>query len=397
MRQHLILTHYTTVNACGQGLAETAEALRAGRSGLAPCNFDDADLDTHIGRVRDLESAPLIPALADYECRNNRLAQMTLRADGFEDAVRDAAARYGPDRIAVIMGSSTSGVGEGEKAYRARAAGEEALPEGFDYDRTHDFYSLPRFVSNYLHLDGPNTTISAACASSSKTFADAWQWIEAGICDAAVVGGVDSLCLMTLRGFNSLELLSRGPCRPNDANRSGISIAEAGGFALIERVEVPEPGSIALLGYGESSDAYHMSAPDPEGRGASLAMESALARAGLAPEDVDYVNLHGTGSNANDLVEDSAVNRIFGDRVPVSSTKGWTGHPLGAAGITEAVISVLCLRDGFVPENLNLETRDPKIRCAVTEHRLEQPVRRVLSNSFGFGGSNCSIVLGRVA
>ena len=396
MTAPLILTSSTTVNACGRGLDETLAALRSGRSGLRPCDFDGVALDTYIGRVPGIEDAPVDLALAQFDCRNNRLAQMALETDGFATAVAGAARRYGPERIAVIMGSSTSGVGEGEAAYRNRDSESGALPAGFDFATTHDFYSLPRFVSAYLNLTGPSTTVSAACASSNKVFADAWQWIRAGVCDAAVVGGVDSLCGLTLRGFNALELLSRDPCRPNDAARSGLSIGEAAGFALLERVPSPATGSIALLGYGESSDAYHMSAPHPEGKGAILAMEAALARAALEPGDIDYVNLHGTGSRANDRVEDLAICSIFGAAVPSSSTKGWTGHALGAAGITEAVISSLCLREGFIPPNLGLENLDPDFRGAVQRRPLDRPIQRVLSNSFGFGGSNCSIILGRL-
>jgi 3-oxoacyl-[acyl-carrier-protein] synthase-1 len=322
---------------------------------------------------------------------------MALETDGFAAAVAAAARRHGPERIAVIMGSSTSGVSEGEIAYRNRDPETGALPAAFDFATTQDFYSLPRFVSAYLNLTGPNTTVSAACASSNKVFADAWQWIRSGVCEAAVVGGVDSLCRLTLRGFNALELTSRDPCRPNDAARSGLSIGEAAGFALLEQVPSPAPGSIALLGYGESSDAYHMSAPHPEGKGAILAMEAALARAALGPGDIDYINLHGTGSRANDQVEDLAVSGIFGATVPTSSTKGWTGHTLGAAGITEAVISGLCLGEGFIPPNLGLQDLDPEFRSAVQRTPLDRPIQRVLSNSFGFGGSNCSIILGRVS
>lgn len=397
MTSSLILTAYTTVNACGHGLKETLQALRSRRSGLQFCDFDEVRLDTYIGRVAGVEEAPVGSDLADFDCRNNRLAQIALQADGFVEAVAGAVKRYGSERVAVVMGSSTSGVGEGEIAYRKRSPDSCALPESFHFDNTHDFYSLPCFVSAYLKLDGPNTTVSTACASSNKVFADAWQWITAGICDAAVVGGVDSLCLLTLCGFNSLELLAREPCCPNDAARSGLSIGEAAGFALLERVQMPPPGSVALLGYGESSDAYHMSAPHPEGKGALLAMRSALARAGLEPGDIDYINLHGTGSRANDSVEDKAVFEIFGSGVPTSSTKGWTGHALGAAGIVEAVISCLCLREGFIPANLNLETLDPEFHCAVQQVSVERPIKRVLSNSFGFGGSNCSIILGTVS
>lgn len=397
MIQPAILTAYTTVNACGRGLEETLEALRTGRSGLRPCDFEDAGLDTYIGRVSGLEDSEINGELADFDCRNNRLALMALESDGFAQSVEQAAARYGPERIAVVMGSSTSGVGQGELAYRQRASAEDPLPESFKFSETHDFYSLPRFVSAYLGLTGPNITVSAACASSNKAFVDAWQWIDAGVCDAAVVGGVDSLCLLTLCGFNALELLSPEPCRPNDAERRGISISEAAGFALLERPSASAAGSIALLGYGESSDAYHMSAPHPEGKGAILAMTAALRRAGLGPDEIDYINLHGTGSRANDRAESNAVHGLFGSGVATSSTKAWTGHALGAAGITEAVISCLCLREGFLPPNLNLRSLDPEIRSTVLAHSVERPIQRVLSNSFGFGGSNCSLIFGRVA
>ncbi len=391
----LVVTSYSTVNAAGRGGSATLKALRDGTSGLRPCDYDGADLDTFIGRVDGVEDCRIRPDLSSYDCRNNRLAQMGLETDGFASAVSGAVERYGAERIAVIMGSSTSGVGEGEDAYRRRPDEASPLPEDFDFQRTHDYYSLTCFVSEYLGLLGPSATVSAACASSSKVFADAWQWIETGICDAAVVGGVDSLCLMTLRGFNALELLSKGPCRPNDAARSGISIAEAAGFALMERPERATRAGPQLLGYGESSDAFHMSSPHPEGLGASLAMAAALERAGIGPGDIDYINLHGTGSGANDSVEDSAVFRIFGAEVATGSTKGWTGHALGAAGITEAVISWLCLEEQLVPGNLNLTTIDPELRCRVQIDTERKPVARVLSNSFGFGGNNCSLVFGR--
>lgn len=397
MIEPLILSHGATVNAAGHGLTATLDALRKGRSGLRPCDFEGAGVESYIGRVEGLEESPVRGDLAIYDCRNNRLAQMGLEADGFAAAVAQAAARYGPDRIAVIMGTSTSGVERGEQAYRQWGAADDPLQANFDFAHTHDFCSLASFVKDYLGLEGPSTVISAACASSSKVFADAWQWIATGVCDAVVVGGVDSLCLMTLRGFNALELLSRGPCRPNDAARTGLSIGEAAGFALLERPSGAKAGDVALLGYGEASDAHHMSSPHPEGKGAIMAMTAALTRAGLTPADIDYVNLHGTGTKANDRIEDLAVSRTLGETVPVSSTKGWTGHTLGAAGIIEALICALCLREGLLPQNLNLQQLDPDFRCAVQQVTEERSIRRVLSNSFGFGGSNCSLVLGQRA
>jgi 3-oxoacyl-[acyl-carrier-protein] synthase-1 len=220
--------------------------------------------------------------------------------------------------------------------------------------------------------------------------------MEAGYADAAVVGGVDSLCLTTLYGFGSLELLSREPCRPCDAERDGISIGEAAGFALLEPA-LPGKAGVLLAGYGESSDAYHMSAPEPEGNGALLAMRAALQSAGIEPAQVDYINMHGTGTPANDRVEDRAVSRLFGKSVACSSTKSWTGHTLGAAGITEAIISALCLEAGLVPGSLNIRRLDPEFGCRVALAPESRELGHVMSNSFGFGGSNCSLVFGKRA
>jgi 3-oxoacyl-[acyl-carrier-protein] synthase-1 len=245
-----------------------------------------------------------------------------------------------------------------------------------------------------LGLQGPAATVSNACASSAKVFAQAERLIDADVCDAAVVGGVDSLCLTTLYGFRSLELLSAEPCRPCDERRDGISIGEAGGFALLEKAPSAQ-GDVALLGYGESSDGYHMSSPHPEGAGALLAMSDALARGGVQPGEVDYVNLHGTGTPANDRAEDAALHKLFGGATPASSTKGWTGHTLGAAGIVEAAISVLCLERGFLPGTLNTGRPDPALRSRIVLESEDRPLAHVLSNSFGFGGNNCSLLFGR--
>jgi len=390
----LVLSALSTVNALGVGLDATARGLRENRSGLRFCDYEDARLDTYIGRVDGVEQAPIEGALAHYDCRNNRLAQMALRADGFADAVAAAAGRYGADRIALILGTSTSGLREGERAFARRAPGTGALPAEFCFTETQDHHSLTAFVQGYLGLRGPAATVSTACSSSAKVFADAAQLIDAGICDAAVVGGADSLCLLTLYGFNSLELTAGTPCCPNDAARSGISIGEAAGFALLERAEAAGGAVALLLGYGESADAHHMSAPHPEGLGAELAMRRALEMADLAPGAVDYVNEHGTGSRQNDQVEDAAIARVFGDGMRSSSTKGATGHTLGAAGILEIAICCLAMRHGFIPGNVNLQTLDPAFRCRVEAATAAGTVRHALNNSFGFGGSNCSILLG---
>jgi 3-oxoacyl-[acyl-carrier-protein] synthase-1 len=390
--QPLALSHYSLVNALGRGTASTLEALRKGVSGLRRCDFLDTALDTYIGRVEGLEDEPVVARLLAYDCRNNRLAMLGLAADGFESAVAAARARHGGHRIAVVVGTSTSGILETELAYQSRdAAGR--LPDSFLYQTTHDNYSVTDFVRRYLDLQGPAVTISTACSSSAKAFASASRMIQCGLCDAAVVGGVDSLCMTTLYGFSSLEVVSSQPCRPSDAQRSGISIGEAAGFALLEKDG--ERDAPWLLGYGESSDAYHMSSPHPEGAGARLAMAHALRRSGLDPADIDYVNLHGTATRANDSAEDLAVSGLFGGATPCSSTKGWTGHTLGAAGITEALIGCLCLREGFMPASLNAVEVDPAFKVNVLLENRDQPLRHVLSNSFGFGGNNASLVFGR--
>jgi 3-oxoacyl-[acyl-carrier-protein] synthase-1 len=384
----LILTASSVVSAMGRGKAATLDAMRARRSGLRRCDFAELT-DGFIGLVDGLEDHGLPPELARYNCRNQRLADLALRTDGFADAVASARARYRPERIAVVVGTSTSGVLASEDAYRARdAAG--ALPPAYDFEHTHDMFSLARYVRAALRLRGPAIVVSTACASSAKTFADARHLIEAGACDAAVVGGADSLCRMTLRGFAALELIASGPCRPCDVARDGISIGEAAGFALLER----EGDGVALLGYGASSDGYHMSAPHPEGAGAIAALRAALRAAKLAPADIDYINLHGTGTAANDMVEDLAVTAVFGSYTPCSSTKGWSGHALGAAGILEAVIAELCIRHGVLPGCMNITELDPAFRARVIVSNVAQRVRRVISNSFGFGGINCSLIFG---
>jgi 3-oxoacyl-[acyl-carrier-protein] synthase-1 len=238
--------------------------------------------------------------------------------------------------------------------------------------------------------------ISCACASSAKAFGNASRMIAAGLCDAAIVGGADSLCLTTLYGFHALGLNASGPCRPFDIARDGISIGEAAGFVLLERPPAHDDiNSVHLLGIGESNDAHHMSSPHPEGAGARLAMERALNNAGLKPSNIDYINLHGTATRVGDTAEDLAVFGVFGDAPARGSTKGHTGHTLGAAGIVEAVISALAIQNNLLPGSPHTENIDPAFRGRYQLASERARVDRVLSNSFGFGGSNCSLILGR--
>lgn len=391
--QQLSLSHFTITSALGRGLDETLSALQAERSPLRPCDFETAALPTYIGAVDGLEDYPVDSILQRYDCRNNRLARLALDQDGFRDAVAEAVGRYGPARIGVFAGTSTSAILETEQAFRHLDPVTSALPPDFPYRETHNTFSIADFVQHTLGLRGPAMVISAACASTAMTFAAAARMIASGMCDAAVVGGVDSLCLTTLYGFHALQLTAEGPCRPFDAMRNGISIGEAGGFALLERDGAAS--GLALLGYGESSDAYHMSSPHPEGLGARRAMEKALAAAGLRASDIDYVNLHGTATKVGDAAEDRAIIGVFGTETPCSSTKGLTGHTLGASGVVEAVISALCILNGFIPASPTTRTVDPDISSHYLIDAVTKPVKRIMSNSFGFGGSNCSLILGQ--
>jgi len=389
--QPVLITRFSILNCLASSEAGLLQALRAKRSGLAPCEFETAAIDTWVGQVAGVDDVRIRRGLEEYDCRTNRLAQAALERDGFAAAVAAARERYGASRIGVFVGTSTSGILETELAYRRRDPQSGALPADFRYHATLNTYSVGDFTARYLGITGPSFVVSSACSSTAKVFGNAARMIAAGACDAAVVGGADSLCLTTLYGFRALELTSRLPCRPFDAARDGISLGEGAGFALLEKAGESD---LALLGVGESSDAYHMSTPHPEGLGAKLAMERALRAANLGPADIDYINLHGTATPTNDAAEDKAVAEVFGNRTACNSTKGATGHLLGAAGITEAIISMLAVRHGVMPGSAHTRTVDPALRSNYVLEPREGRVRRVLSNSFGFGGSNCSLVIG---
>lgn len=394
----LFMTRFTATSCLGLGLAPLAAALAGTRSGLARCAFEDVDLDTWIGKVDGVEDHPLPSRWKEYECRNNRLAHLGLSQDGFIAAVAACAGRVGARRVGLFLGTSTSGILQTELAYRRRDAATGALPVDFNYAGTHNVFSAAQFTREVLGIEGPAAVVSTACSSSAKAFGAAQRMIELGLIDAAVVGGVDSLCLTTLYGFHSLQLTAAAPCRPFAADRSGISIGEAAAFVLLEKTPPRDAaGAIALLGVGESNDGYHLSAPHPEGLGARLAMEAALRAAGLEANRVDYINLHGTGTASNDSAECAAVTRVFGNALPCSSTKGATGHTLGAAGALEAVICALSLREQVIPGGSNTGVVDPALDLAYVTASSPGSIAHVLSNSFGFGGTNCSLAIGRVA
>lgn len=383
------------VSALGAGVAPTLSALRECRSGIVRKTWETVDLDTCIGEVAGVDEVALPASLQAYDCRNNRLALMALERDGFAQTVREAIQRVGADRVGVFLGTSTSGILSAEQAYRHRDPQTGALPPELDYRRTQNTFSLADFVQHYFGLTGPACVVSTACSSSSKVFGTAQRMMACGLVDVAIVGGVDSLCLTTLYGFNSLQLVSRQPCRPFDAHRDGINIGEAAAFALVERAQAVQPGDILVTGIGESSDAHHMSAPHPEGLGARMAMQAALDMAGLQPQDIDYIALHGTSTPSNDAAENKAVLALFGDQTPCSSLKGHTGHTLGAAGAVNALVCALALQHDFAPAGAGTAVLDPALSCHYLLTSRPQALRHVLSNSFGFGGSNCSLVLSK--
>jgi 3-oxoacyl-[acyl-carrier-protein] synthase I len=387
----LRITSHSIACAAGVGLPALSSALRTGTTGLRPNDFGESPLSTWIGRVPGVEDVRLPAHLLEWDCRNNRLAWLALNADGFMERALAARGRYGAGRVALILGTSTSTIGATEEAYR-RLLPDGQYPEDLRRPIVHTPHSTGDFVRAALGLEGTVITVATACSSSAKAFAKAERLMRLGIVDAAIVGGVDSLCGSVLFGFNSLELVSPEPCRPFDVGRRGISIGEAGGFALLEREGESGPW---LLGYGESSDAHHMSSPHPQGLGARLAIEAALERAALVPAAVDYINLHGTASQRNDEVEARVVADLFPTTTRASSTKGWTGHALGAAGIVEAVISFLAMEGGYTPGTLNARELDPVCGPQLRLANEAADVGVVLSNSFGFGGSNCALIFGR--
>ncbi|MGV0953810.1 MAG: beta-ketoacyl-[acyl-carrier-protein] synthase family protein [Fluviibacter sp.] len=390
----LIIDSFTATTCVGAGNESLFKAIKTGRTGLTRCDFDKAQLDTWIGRVLALdEPASNLPgSLIDYDCRNNRLAWLAIQQDGFLERVITVIRENGPSRVGLFLGTSTSGIYETELAFRSLDPESKSFTGSFSYSGSHSVSSLVTFVRELLGIEGPSFIISTACSSSAKVFATAQRYIELGLIDAAVVGGADSLCLTTLYGFNSLQLASANRCKPYDTHRDGISIGEAAAFCLITKAHGSHSEcGIEFIGYGESSDAYHMSSPHPEGLGAQIAMNAALSSAGISPSEIDYINLHGTATSNNDKAEGIAVNIIFGDKTPCSSTKGITGHTLGAAGSVEAVISFIALQNQFMPGSTGTDQLDPAINLNYQVNPAHSPLKTVLTNSFGFGGSNCSL------
>ena len=379
------------VNALGNNNAQIAASLAAGVSpGMSVQEgWLTEDRPVWLGAVTG-DLPPIPESLSAHRSRNNQLLLAALAQ--IETPVSEVIARYGHERVAVIMGTSTSGIAEGEDAVR-HFHQQGTFPPGYDYQQ-QELGDPSQFMAELLSLTGPAYTLSTACSSSAKAIISGMRLIKSGLVDAAIVGGADSLCRMPVNGFNSLESFSRGRCTPFGQDRDGINIGEAAALILLTR----EPADVALLGTGESSDAWHMSAPHPEGTGAERAIRMALQQAGLEPENVGYINAHGTATPLNDQVESAVIHRIFGSQIPCSSTKHLTGHTLGAAGATEAALSWLILTQNLSlpPQDFGITPRDaslPNIRLVDAPQGLERPV--ILSNSFAFGGNNASIVIGR--
>ena len=386
---------YTAVSALGAGKPAHLDAVTHGRSGLTPLGVHDFgpsplahSLDTWVGHVPGLE-VPLPKCWRHWDCRNNRLAWSGLQRDDFQHAVRRATERHGAHRVALVLGSSTASIGATEDAYQAMARCGQ-FPTQPDNPALHTLHSLTGFVQEALGLCGPAQTISTACSSSAKAFASAERLIRLGLADAAVVGGVDSLCGSVVFGFHALQLVSAEPCRPFDTRRQGINLGEAAAFVLLER----GAGGLQLLGCGESSDAHHLSAPDPEGLGAQAALDQALARAGLPASAIGYIHLHGTATPRNDDVEALLIARRFAPGTPASATKGMTGHTLGAAGALGAVFSLLALESGTLPGTAHTRSVLPGMQSYLRTEPEPARVRHVVSHAFAFGGSNCVLVFG---
>jgi 3-oxoacyl-[acyl-carrier-protein] synthase I len=392
----IYLNHLGMISPLGNSLGPTKRALlELGQSGVALSDAFSPGRRLPVGRIdANLCLPPMDGWPLPDRSRNNQLALVALAQ--IRPAVDEAIARFGAARVGVVIGTSTSGVGEAETALRDYVS-TGALPEGFHYGQ-QELVSPAALLAAELGVTGPAYVHSSACASSAKALASAARLIRMNACDAVLTGGVDTLCRFTVAGFAALESLSTTRCNPLSRNRDGINIGEGAALFLVSR----EPGTVSLRGWGESSDGYHMSAPDPAGVGARLALEQALARAAVTAAEIEYVNLHGTATVQNDAMEAELIHRVFGDRVCVSSTKPFTGHALGAAGAIEAGLCWLAMQDdnrtGKLPRHLWDGIEDPNLpvlQLATSDSRLGHPPRWAVSNSFAFGGANVTLVFAR--
>ncbi len=385
------ITAQTLVCAAGTGRDALSQALFDERSALT--RGDVPAGGTWRGVVQDLDALP--SEWSAWDSRATRLALRGLQADAFDAAVAAAVSRHGAARVGLALGTSASTIGVSEAAY-ARGAFE--APQ--DHEALNTLHGVTHFVQRRLGLQGPALTVSTACSSSAKVFAVAERWLRLRLIDAVVVGGVDALSDSLLYGFNALGLLSNAPCRPFDAQRAGISLGEAAGFALLQRIDDAQ-NAPRLAGWGEANDAHHMSSPHPQGLGAERALTDALARAGVQAHQIDYINLHGTASARNDEVEAALVARHFAAPTHASATKGVTGHTMGAAGIVESIVCLHALAHGHCPGTTNTQAADAALPAAFHDvfqsAAARHDVRLAANFSFGFGGNNSVLIFDRGA
>ena len=382
---------YDSCSAAGINLQALRQSLEQQQSGLVKNCLEGSDIDTWIGRVAEADN---VDDLGVWQSRNNALAALGMEQGSLLKTVSSLIKKYGKARLGIVMGSSTSSIDRTETAYTDLDEGK--LRPQYQQPLVHNPHAPSLFVAHYTGITGPALTINTACSSSAKVFVTGARWLEHGIVDAVLVGGVDTLCLSVLHGFNSLQLLSPNPCKPFDHNRDGINLGEASGFAVLQRRgENAEGTGIKLAGYGESSDAYHMSHPHPDGLGARMSMTQALKRAQLEASAIDYINLHGTSSRANDLIEGSLISDLFPKSTLCSSTKAWMGHTLGAAGITEAIITMDTLQTNLIPGSKNLDNLDEALDFNIQAENQTKACEFVMTNSFGFGGNNCTLLFSK--
>ena len=380
--------------AAGDSPAMLKESLIEGRIDLTMTDEFSRGRPLPLGMYNgELPDIPL-PG-KKWKSRNNQFALAALKQ--IQSDVSSAIKKYGAHRVGVIVGTSTSGIAESEPAIREWVKTKQ-VPDFYDYG-LQEMGATAKFIAEILQVNGPAYGISTACSSGSKALAAARRLIQIGVCDAVIAGGVDTLCHLTVQGFSSLQAVSDTMCNPFSANRKGINIGEGAALFLV----TTEKKGVELLGVGEGSDAHHISAPDPTGKGAIRCMEAALDDAELKPADISYVNLHGTATQLNDHMEALAMHTVFGPETLCGSTKPYTGHTLGAAGAVEAGICWLMLEkaqdEPFLPEHCWDGVIDPELKeinLVSKDTTLEQLMRYTLSNSFAFGGNNISLILGRV-
>lgn len=354
--------------------------------------YRDDLLNEHKGSYFGQIKAKL-PRLDEYhEHKSRNSAVLAFLTDSIKDSINELKQKYSKDRIAIILGTSTSGLDETENELKKFM--QTGVPSRDFYYKSQEFGDPSMFLADYLEIDGPAYTISTACSSSARALICGKRMLESGLVDAVIAGGADTLCKVPINGFNSMGVLSQERCLPFNKNRSGINIGEGGGLMILSK----EKDSLELLGVGESSDAYHVSSPDPSGAGAISAMEMALNDASLTTDDIGYVNLHGTATKLNDAMESKAMASLFKGKVPCSSTKYMTGHTLGAAGIVEAAILCYLLKHDLdlpVQDFSHDEIDDTLDECGLIKEKIKAKKKVMMSNSFAFGGNNASIIIAK--